>query len=53
LFGKFGTIIDVRIYSKPNNKGASGNKVPNYCFIIFEDRNVVQQVLNSRVSGYE
>ena len=52
LFGKFGTIIDLRIHSKPNNKGVQGNRVPNYGFIIFEDANVVQQVLNSRVSVY-
>jgi hypothetical protein len=50
LFGKFGTIIDLRIHSKPNNKGVQGNRVPNYGFIIFEDANVVQQVLSSRVS---
>jgi hypothetical protein len=50
LFGKFGTIIDLRIHSKPNNKGVQGNRVPNYGFIIFEDANVVHQVLNSRVS---
>lgn len=48
LFGKFGTIIDLRIHSKPNNKGVQGNRVPNYGFIIFEDANVVHQVLNSR-----
>jgi hypothetical protein len=48
LFGKFGTIVDLRIHSKPNNKGVQGNRVPNYGFIIFDDANVVQQVLNSR-----
>ena len=52
LFGKFGTIVDLRIHSKPNNKGVQGNRVPNYGFIIFDDPNVVQQVLNSRVSIY-
>jgi hypothetical protein len=50
LFGKFGTIIDLRIHSKQNNKGTPGNKVPNYGFVIFEDANVVQKVLNSKVS---
>ena len=52
MFGKYGTIVDLRIHSKPNNKGVQGNRVPNYGFIIFEDPNVVQQVLNSRVSVY-
>jgi hypothetical protein len=52
LFGKYGVIIDLRIHSKPNNKGVQGNRVPNYGFSIFEDANVVQQVLSSRVSVY-
>ncbi|KAJ9578817.1 hypothetical protein L9F63_004967, partial [Diploptera punctata] len=47
LFGKFGTIIDLRIHSKSNSKGVPGNRVPNYGFIIFEDPSTVQHVLNS------
>lgn len=50
MFGKFGTIIDLRIHSKPNNKGVPGNRVPNYGFITFEDANIVKEVLSSRVS---
>lgn len=45
LFGKFGTIIDLRIHSKQSNKGVPGSRVPNYGFIIFDDANVVQKVL--------
>jgi hypothetical protein len=50
LFGKFGTIIDLRIHSKQSNKGLPGSRVPNYGFIIFEDANVVQKVLSGGVS---
>ncbi|XP_069671882.1 ras GTPase-activating protein-binding protein 1 isoform X2 [Periplaneta americana] len=48
LFGKYGQIVDLRIHSKQNNKGLPGNRVPNYGFIIFEDVNTVQHVLESR-----
>ncbi|XP_075217399.1 ras GTPase-activating protein-binding protein 2 isoform X2 [Lycorma delicatula] len=48
LFGKFGPIIDLRIMNKPNMKGQTGNKLPNYGFIVFEDVSTVQTVLNSR-----
>jgi RNA recognition motif-containing protein len=50
LFGKYGTIIDLRIHSKQNNKGAAGNRVPNYGFITFENADDVQKVLSMKVS---
>ncbi|XP_063217269.1 ras GTPase-activating protein-binding protein 2 isoform X2 [Bacillus rossius redtenbacheri] len=48
LFGKFGTVIDIRIHSKPNNKNMPGNRVPNYGFITFEDSETALTVLSSR-----
>lgn len=52
LFKRFGTIVDLRIMSKPNNmKGQpGGNKVPNYGFIIFDSVQTVHDVLAARVS---
>jgi RNA recognition motif-containing protein len=50
LFGRYGTIIDLRIHSKQNNKGAPGSRVPNYGFITFENPDIVQKVLSMRVS---
>uniref|UniRef100_A0A0A9VZE7 Ras GTPase-activating protein-binding protein 1 n=1 Tax=Lygus hesperus TaxID=30085 RepID=A0A0A9VZE7_LYGHE len=47
LFGKFGAIVDLRILSKGSTK-SSGNRVPNYGFIIFEDQSAVQAVLTSK-----
>ncbi|KAK9507523.1 hypothetical protein O3M35_007361 [Rhynocoris fuscipes] len=47
LFGKFGTIVDLRILSKPGSKGP-GLRVPNYGFIIFEDVSSVQSTLNAK-----
>ncbi|XP_073989485.1 ras GTPase-activating protein-binding protein 2 isoform X1 [Rhodnius prolixus] len=48
LFGKFGTIVDLRILSKPGSKGPGGLRVPNYGFIIFEDVSSVQSTLNAK-----
>ncbi|XP_067010833.1 ras GTPase-activating protein-binding protein 2 [Anabrus simplex] len=48
LFSEFGNIIDLRIHSKQNVKGVSGNRVPNYGFIIFENASTVQTVLSNR-----
>jgi hypothetical protein len=50
LFGRYGTIVDLRIHSKQNNKGAPGSRVPNYGFITFENADIVQKVLSMRVS---
>ncbi|XP_046393417.1 ras GTPase-activating protein-binding protein 2 [Ischnura elegans] len=48
LFGKFGTILDLRIHSKPNTKGPGGKCVPNYGFIVFKDPASVQDVLSRK-----
>ncbi|XP_071455515.1 ras GTPase-activating protein-binding protein 2 [Hetaerina americana] len=48
LFGKFGTILDLRIHSKPNTKGPGGKCVPNYGFIVFKDASSVQDVLSRK-----
>ncbi|KAL1460195.1 hypothetical protein WDU94_012130 [Cyamophila willieti] len=45
LFGQFGTILDLKIFSKPTTKGP---RVPNYGFLIYEDPNTVQTVLLHR-----
>uniref|UniRef100_A0A8D8RGU9 Ras GTPase-activating protein-binding protein 2 n=1 Tax=Cacopsylla melanoneura TaxID=428564 RepID=A0A8D8RGU9_9HEMI len=45
LFGPFGTILDLKIFSKPTMKGP---RVPNYGFLIYEDPSTVQTVLMHR-----
>lgn len=47
IFSKFGTIVDLRIMNKSNNKGSNGNK-PNYSFISFESISSVETVLKNR-----
>jgi hypothetical protein len=37
LFQEFGKIVDLRIHTKPSQKGNSNRPVPNYGFITFED----------------
>ncbi|KAG8223396.1 hypothetical protein J437_LFUL002641 [Ladona fulva] len=53
LFGKFGTILELRIHSKQNAKGATGKCVPNYGFIVFKDPASVQEVLGKRKLNLE
>lgn len=48
LFGQFGNIIDLKILSKPGNKGPGMMKLPFYGFIIFEEVSSVQAVLNAK-----
>lgn len=48
IFGEYGTIVDLRIMNKSNMKGQTGNKLPNYGFIVFEDVNTVHKVLQNR-----
>lgn len=47
LFGQFGNILDLKIFSKAGLKGPN-NRVPNYGFLIYEDPNTVQTVLQNR-----
>lgn len=52
IFSKFGSIVDLRIHSKPTGKGMPGTRVPNYGFITYEDQQSVQNCLNARVSFF-
>lgn len=50
LFGPFGLVTDVRIYSKPQQNNTKGRPVPNYGFITFEDPESVIKLQNAGVS---
>lgn len=47
VFDKFGKIVDCHINNKPKPSLSSGQKPPNFGFVIFEDVKSVQQVLES------
>lgn len=51
IFADFGSILDLRVHSKPNNKGAipSGRAPPNYGFITYENQGGVQNCLAAKV----
>lgn len=50
IFEEFGTIMDLRILSKPANKGAMGARMPpNYGFITYETQQAVQTCLDAKV----
>lgn len=50
LFGKYGTVIDLRINTKPG-KLPGGRLPPNYGFITYDDPEAVQNCLAHMVSG--
>lgn len=49
LFSKFGTVIDLRIHSKPGSKVPGVRLPPNYGFITYEDPESVQNCLSNCV----
>lgn len=54
LFSQFGTVVELRIHSKPGGKSVPGARVPpNYGFITYEDQQSVQNCLASRVWIYK
>ena len=44
-FGQFGKVIDVRINT--NSKQQSGRRLPNYGFVVFDDKQCVEKLLSS------
>ncbi|KAK4881810.1 hypothetical protein RN001_005129 [Aquatica leii] len=54
IFANFGQIVDLRIHSKPNTKGAApgGRAPPNYGFITYENQQAVQNCLASKPIYY-
>lgn len=53
IFSEFGTIVDLRVHSKPANKigGPPGVRAPpNYGFITYETQLGVQTCLQAKVS---
>lgn len=50
MFGRFGTVIDLRIHSKPGPKITGVRAPQNYGFITYEDPKSVQNCLASMVS---
>lgn len=52
IFNEFGTILDLRVHSKPNAKvgGPGGRAPPNYGFITYETQQSVQLCLSAKVS---
>jgi len=48
VFEKFGRIVDCHINNKPKPALNSGQKPPNFGFVIFDDVNSVQKVLESQ-----
>lgn len=50
LFSKFGTVVDLRVHSKPGAPKMPGARAPpNYGFITYEDPESVQNCLESQV----
>lgn len=50
IFMEFGEILDLRIHSKPANKGLLGSRAPpNYGFITYETQQGVQNCLAAKV----
>lgn len=54
IFSVFGTILDLRVFSKPNNKpGPTGNRAPpNYGFITYDSQESVQKCLMAKPIFY-
>lgn len=50
LFSKFGTVVDLRIHSKPGQKLPGGRAPPHYGFITYDDPEAVQNCLAHMVS---
>ena len=44
-FGTYGHVLDIRINS--NNKHQTGRRLPNYGFVIFEDKQCVERLLSA------
>lgn len=51
MFGRFGTVVDLRIHSKPGPKIPGVRAPQNYGFITYEDPESVQNCLANMVSG--
>lgn len=49
LFSKYGTVVDLRIHSKPGAKVPGVRAPPNYGFITYEDPTSVQNCLADTV----
>jgi len=49
FFSTYGKVIDVRINT--NSKQQSGRRLPNYGFVVFEDKQSVENLLNSSKSN--
>lgn len=50
MFGRFGTVVDLRIHSKPGAKMPGIRAPQNYGFITYEDPESVQTCLANMVS---
>lgn len=48
LFGRFGTILQLTVFRKQNQKGPNKVPVPFFGFVVFEDPNTIQKVLQRR-----
>lgn len=51
MFGRFGTVVDLRIHSKPGAKMPGIRAPQNYGFITYEDPESVQTCLANMVSA--
>lgn len=51
MFGQFGTVVDLRIHSKPGAKMPGIRAPQNYGFITYEDPESVQTCLANMVSS--
>lgn len=52
MFGRFGTVVDLRIHSKPGPKIPGVRAPQNYGFITYEDPESVQTCLANMVSWH-
>ena len=49
FFGQFGKVVDVRINT--NTKQQSGRRLPNYGFVVFDDKQAVENLLSQSKSN--
>lgn len=52
MFGRFGTVVDLRIHSKPGPKIPGVRAPQNYGFITYEDPESVQTCLANMVMQF-
>lgn len=50
IFAAYGTIVDLRIHSKPGKMVLGVRYPPNYGFLTYDNQSAVQKVLGARVS---